>query len=194
MKTAWVILLVGLFCNIPMACAEPVQLDLDIPDVHVNGVQGDTTVALRVEDDRPDISIGFDSDGDDLILGRNMALEMMDSFSLPLRLAGFSLEPYRPDAPLALVVRIKSLTWMSENHLVISKVHLASSLTATVVRNGRSTYVQKIGTTGDYTVPWRPDIGKIDELVSGTLADDVRAVMQNRAVMSALESTPRQSR
>jgi Uncharacterized lipoprotein len=193
MKSAWIILFTGLLCNVPLASAEAMTVDLNIPDVRVNGLQGNDIVALQVVDDRQDTLIGRDTDGDDLIVERDMAAALMDGFSTSLRLAGFSLEPYRADAALSMVVHVRSLGWTSEAHFVTSTVHLSSGVVVTVARNGKQTIEQTIGTTGDYTVAWHPDSSKINGLVSGALADVVRAVLQNSAIVAALQATPQAS-
>ncbi len=190
MKIIRIVLFLGLLCHAPLAFADALPLNLNIPEVRVNALQGNGIVALKVEDARKDTSIGRDSDGDDLVVGRDVASSLMDSYSTPMRIAGFSLTPYRADAPLIMLVRVEAIAWTSSNDFLSSKVHLSARFAVRVIRHGKVTAERTIRVNDDYTVVWHPYKSRIEELVSETLGDGVRAVLQDHVVTAALQSNP----
>lgn len=195
MKTIWIALFIGLFCQASLAFAGVMKLNLTIPEVRVDGLQGDSAVALKVEDGRKGIMIGRTRYGDDVVVDRDIiASSLTDGFGTAMRIAGFSLAPYRADAPLIMLVRVKSLFWIFANGIINDTVRLSGRFAVTVMRNGKVTAKRTIRIKDDHTVPWHPDKKKFEELVSVTLADGVRAVLQDKSVAAALKANSKSRR
>jgi len=188
MKKLLMIAALGLIWGNSIAAAEEVKVDLHIPDVDIEGLTGNNhVVALWVESARKDGRIGKDLEGADVVLNQDAAASVMAAVSTTLRMAGFQLVPYRADAPLALMISLDSLNYSSEKHMVSSKARASASMHATVSRLGKKVAEKTLGASGEYVVAWRPSKDKIGEVVSETLADNVRAVLQDTEINAALK-------
>jgi len=188
MKKVWMMLALGLIWGSSIAAAAEVKVDLHIPDVDIEGLLGnDNVVALWVESVRKDGRIGKDLEGANVMLNQDAAASVMAAVSTSLRMAGFQLVPYRADAPLALMITLKSLDYSSEKSMVSSKARVSASMHAIVSRLGEKVAEKTLGASGEYVVAWRPSKDKIGQVVSETLADNVRAVLQDPEMNAALK-------
>jgi len=193
MKKVWMMLALGLIWGSSIAAAAEVKVDLHIPDVDIEGLLGnDNVVALWVETARKDGRIGKDLEGASVVLNQDAAASVMAAVSTTLRMAGFQLVPYRADAPLALMITLKSLNYSSEKSMVSSKARVSASMHATVSRLGEKVAEKSLGASGEYVVAWRPSRDKIGQVVSETLADNVRAVLQDPEINAALKGSPQE--
>ena len=191
MKTTWMILAIGLIFAASPASATTMRLDLNIPEVAVEGLQGDNhAVALWVEDGRQETDLGKNLQGDNVVLSKDLAAAVMGSVSSALRSAGFRLEPYRADAPVAMLIRIQSLTYASEKGMITNTARLSCKLGATLSRNGSMVKERTLGTSGEYTLTLWASKKKISELVSETLGDTVRELLQDADTTAFLVTTP----
>jgi len=191
MKTTWMVLTIGLICAASPASAADMRLDLNIPEVNVEGLQGNNnTVALWVEDDRQEKILGKNLQGDNVVLSKDVAAAVMGSLSSALHSAGFRLEPYRADAPVAMLISIKSLTYASERNMITNTARLSCKLMATLNSNGTMVKERTLGTSGEYTLTLWASKKKISELVSETLHDTVLAVLQDADTATFLITTP----
>jgi len=182
-------LAVGIMLWAQGAMAAEVQVDLHIPEVKADGLTGNAAVvALWVEDGRQNANLGKNLDGDALVLSQDAAATVMASVSTALRAAGFRLEPYRADAPLALLISMQGLKYSSEKGMVSSKARVSASLHASVSRQGEKTAEKTLTSSGEYSVAWRPSTAKIGEVVGETLADAVRAVLQDEQISQGLNA------
>jgi len=191
MKTTWMMLAIGLIFAAAPASATTMKLDINIPEVNVNGLQGNNnTVALWVEDDRQEKTLGKNLQGDDVVLSEDVAAAVMGSITSALRSAGFKVEPYRSDAPVAMLVRIKSLTYAPEKGMVTNTARLSCKLFASLSRNGSMQKERMLGTSGEYTLTLWASKEKISELASETLGDTLSELLQDTDTVSFLTSTP----
>jgi uncharacterized lipoprotein YajG len=194
MKSIWMILALGLLFTASQASAEDMKLDLNIPEVKVEGLQGNNnTVALWIEDSRQEKILGKNLQGDNVVLSRDVAAAMMGSLSSALRSAGFRLEPYQVNAPVAMLVSIKSLTYASEKNMVTNSARLSCKLLATLSRNGTMVKERILGTSGEYTLTLWAGKKKISELVSETLGDTARALLQDTETVAFMSEAPQNS-
>jgi len=192
MKTIWMMLTLGLIFAAPPASATTMTLDINIPEVTVNDLQGNNhTVALWVEDDRQEKTLGKNLQGDDVVLSKDVAAAVMGSLTTALRTTGFKVEPYRADAPVAMLIRIKSLTYASEKGMVTNTARLSCKLLASLSRNGSMEKERTLGTSGEYTLTLWASKKKISELASETLGDTVSELLQDADTVSFLTSTPK---
>jgi len=188
MKKLWMIAALGLIWGNAIAAAAEVKVDLHLPDVDIEGFLGDNqTVALWVKAAGKEGRIGKDLEGASVVLNQDAAASVMAAVSTTLRMAGFQLVPYRADAPLALMISLDSLNYSSEKNMVSSKVRASASMHATVSRMGKKVAEKTLGASGEYVVAWRPSTDKIGEVVSETLADNVRAVLEDLEIKAALK-------
>jgi len=194
MKATWMLLALGLIYVVASpALAADMKVDLNIPGVTVTGLQGKAqAVALWVEDGRSDPGIGVTLQNDNIVPARDIAATVMASFTSALRAAGFRLVPYRADAPVAILVRIRSLSYTSEKNILTSTARLSCGMVATLSRGGAMVKERTLGTTGEYTLTWRPNRKKISELLSSTLGDTVQAVLQDADTVAFLNAGPQQ--
>jgi len=191
MKTISMLLGLMLMCASSAAMAADMRLDLNIPEVSVEGLQdNNNAVALWVVDDREGKTLGKNLQGDNVVISKDVAAAVMGNLSSTLRSAGFRLEPYRADAPVAMLVSIKSLNYAAEKGMVTNTAKLSAKFTATLSSNGEMVKERTIGTSGEYTLTLWASKKKISELVSETLHDTVLAVLQDADTAAFLTTTP----
>jgi uncharacterized lipoprotein YajG len=191
MKLIWMALAIGLTFSASPAAASDMKLDLNIPEVNVEALQGNNNaVALWVKDGRQEKALGNNLQGDKLVLRSDIAADVTASFSSALRSSGFRLEPYRADAPVAMLIRIQSLTFTAEKNMITNSARLSCKLVATLSRNGTMVKERTIGTSGEYTLTLWASKEKISELVSETLGDTISALLQDADTTTFLKKTP----
>jgi len=191
MKTISILLGLMLLCAPSETLAADMHLDLNIPQVSVEGLQGNgQVVALWVEDARKETILGKNLQGENVALKGDVAAAVMASFSSTLRTAGFRVEPFRADAPVSILIRIQSLTYDSEKNFMTSTANLSCKLMATLSRSGVMKKERTLGTSGEFTLPWRPNKDRVAELVSEILHDNVQAVLQDADTAAFLTTTP----
>lgn len=180
MKTIWMMLSLIMVFGVSQASAADMHLKLNIPEVNVENLQGNgQAVALWVEDSRNDPSLGVNLQGDKVVLRNDAAAAVMASFTSALRTAGFRIEPYRADAPVAILIRIQSLSYASKKNMMTSTAKLGCKIQATLSRDGVMVKERDLDTSGEHTLAWRPNKTEIAELVSETLHDAVLAMLQD---------------
>jgi len=185
------VLAIGLIFAASPADASDMRLELTIPEVNVESLQGNNnTVALWVEDGRQERILGKNLQGDNVVLSKDVAAAVMGSLSSALRSAGFRLEPYRADAPVAMLINIQSLTFAAEKNMITNSASLSCKLLATLSRNGTMVKERTIGTSGEYTLTLWASKKKISELASETLGDTVSALLQDADTVAFLKETP----
>jgi len=191
MKPIWMLFALMLLCGTSEALAADMRLNLNIPEINVEGLQGNNhTIALWVEDGRQENILGKNLQGDNIVLSSDVGADVTASFSSAFRSSGFRLEPYRADAPVAMLIRIQSLTFTAEKNMITNSARLSCKLVATLSRNGTMVKERTIGTSGEYTLTLWASKEKISELVSETLGDTVSALLQDADTVSFLKETP----
>ena len=85
MKTMWMLFGLILLCSPFQASAADMKLDLNIPEVSVEGLQGNSNaVSLWVEDARKETVLGKNLQGENVVLKGDAAAAVMASFSSTL--------------------------------------------------------------------------------------------------------------
>jgi len=191
MKLTWMALAIGLIFAAAPASAADMKLDLNIPEVNVEGLQGNgNAVALWVEDVRQEKILGKNLQGDDVVLGSDVVAAVMANASSSLRTAGFKVEPYQVNAPVAMLISIKSLSYAAEKGMVTNTAKLSARFIATLSSNGVMVKERTIGTSGEYTLTLWAGKKKISELVSESLGDTVSALLQDSDTVTFLKEAP----
>ena len=191
MKSMWMLLGLILLCSTSQASAADMRLDLNIPEVNVEGLQGNgQMVALWVEDARKETILGKNLQDENVVLKGDVAAAVMASFSSTLRTAGFRVEPFRDNAPVAMLIRIQSLSYASKKNFMTSTAKLDCKLQVTLSRSGIMKKERTLGTSGEFTLPWRPNKDRVAELVSEILHDNVLAVLQDADTTAFLTKAP----
>ena len=191
MKPIWMLFALMLLPAPSEALAADMRLNLNIPEVNIESLQGNNhTVALWVEDGRQENILGKNLQGDNVVLSSDIAADVTASFSSAFRSSGFQLEPYRADAPVAMLIRIQSLTFTAEKNMITNSARLSCKLVATLSRNGTMVKERTIGTSGEYTLTLWASKEKISELVSETLGDTVSALLKDADTVTFLKETP----
>ncbi|OIO68118.1 MAG: hypothetical protein COW19_01915 [Zetaproteobacteria bacterium CG12_big_fil_rev_8_21_14_0_65_55_1124] len=191
MKLTWMALAIGLIFAASPASAADMKLDLNIPEVNVEGLQGNgNAVALWVEDVRQEKILGKNLQGDDVVLGSDVVAAVMANASSSLRTAGFKVEPYQVNAPVAMLISIKSLSYAAEKGMVTNTAKLSARFIATLSSNGVMVKERTIGTSGEYTLTLWAGKKKISELVSESLGDTVSALLQDSDTVTFLKEAP----
>ena len=191
MKPTWMMLAIGLIFSASPASAADMKLDLNIPEVSVEGLQGNSNaVSLWVEDARKETVLGKNLQGENVVLKGDAAAAVMASFSSTLRTAGFKVDPYRADAPVSMLIRIQSLTYDSEKNFMTSTANLSCKFMAILSHGGVMKKERTLGTSGEFTLPWRPNKDRVAELVSEILHDNVLAVLQDDDTAAFLTTSP----
>jgi len=191
MKLTWMALAIGLIFAASPASAADMKLDLNIPEVNVEGLQGNgNAVALWVEDVRQEKILGKNLQGDDVVLGSDVVAAVMANASSSLRTAGFKVEPYQVNAPVAMLISIKSLSYAAEKGMVTNTAKLSARFIATLSSNGVMVKERTIGTSGEYTLTLWAGKKKISELISESLGDTVSALLQDSDTVTFLKEAP----
>ena len=186
MKRVLLVLLLACCWAMPVHAGEA-MVELRLPtDITMlaNGIGHD--VALWVDDDRLDKTMGRNLDGDVLIFRQQPVSELMSAFASVLTKAAFRVTPYTAKAPLTLLVSVQSISYTAEKTFFTSTSHITVALKATVSQYGEKQIAKTMQMSNDYEVPLTPRIQKIGEFASETLADSVRAVLQDVELTRAL--------
>jgi len=178
-----------LFSTLP-AHAETLEVNLKLPEIYMPSLHGDATiVSIWVEDHREIPALGRELHGKSLLPRQDMGMVLRNALVGSLRTAGFHVEPMHAKKSIDLLIHITDFTYRAEDGLLTSKAILSSRVTAMVSDGNR--YLQRnLATTAEHTVVLSPGTEKIEELISETFSDTLRAILEDDKLIAALRGEP----
>jgi len=175
-----------MFSTLP-AHAETLDVNLNLPEIYMPSLHGDASiVSVWVEDHRKIPALGRELHGKSLLPNQDMGMVLRNALVGSLRTAGFHVEPMHAKKSVDLLIHITDFTYRAEDGFVTSKAILSSRITARV-SDGDWHLERNLGTTAEHTVALSPDAEEIEELISETLSDTLRAILEDQQLMDALK-------
>jgi len=169
------------------AHAETLDVNLKLPEIYMPKLQGETSiVSVWVEDHREVPALGRELHGKSLLPRQDMAMVLRNALVASLRTAGFHVEPIHAKKSIDLLIHITDFSYRAEDGFVTSKAILSSHITARV-NDGDWHLERNLGTTAEHTVALSPDTEEIEELISETLSDTLRVILEDQQLMDALK-------